>query len=29
MSVLTITKENFEKEVLQSKEAVQLDYWAS
>ena len=29
MSVLTITKENFEKEVLQSKEPVLLDFWAS
>ncbi|NCC87280.1 MAG: thioredoxin [Clostridia bacterium] len=29
MSVLTITKENFESEVLQSKEPVLIDFWAS
>lgn len=29
MSVLTITKENFEKEVLKSKEPVLLDFWAT
>ncbi|MDD3413848.1 MAG: thioredoxin [Lachnospiraceae bacterium] len=29
MSVLTITKENFEKEVLQSDKPVLLDFWAS
>lgn len=28
MSVLTITKENFEKEVLQSDKPVLLDFWA-
>ncbi|MFT4144468.1 MAG: thioredoxin [Mobilitalea sp.] len=29
MSVLTITKENFENEVLKSKEPVLLDFWAT
>lgn len=29
MSVLKITKENFEKEVLQSDKPVLLDFWAS
>ena len=29
MSVMTITKENFEKEVLDSREPVLLDFWAS
>ena len=29
MSELTITKENFEVEVLQSKEPVLIDFWAS
>jgi thioredoxin 1 len=29
MSVITITKENFDQEVLQSKEKVLLDFWAS
>lgn len=29
MSVLTITKENFESEVMQSKEPVLIDFWAS
>lgn len=29
MSVLTITKENFETEVLQSDKPVLLDFWAS
>ena len=29
MSELTITKENFEAEVLQSKEPVLIDFWAS
>ena len=29
MSELTITKENFESEVLQSKEPVLIDFWAS
>lgn len=29
MEVMTITKENFEKEVLQAKETVLLDFWAS
>ncbi len=29
MSVLKITKENFEKEVLQSEKPVLLDFWAS
>ena len=28
MSVLTITSENFEKEVLQSEKTVLLDFWA-
>lgn len=28
MAVITITKDNFEKEVLQSKEPVLLDFWA-
>lgn len=29
MSILHITKDNFEKEVLQSKEPVLVDFWAS
>lgn len=29
MSVLKITKENFDKEVLQSTQPVLLDFWAS
>ncbi len=29
MSVLTITKENFEQEVMQSDRPVLLDFWAS
>ncbi len=29
MSVITITKENFEKEVLESDKPVLLDFWAS
>lgn len=29
MAVMTITKENFEKEVLDSCEPVLLDFWAS
>jgi len=29
MSVLTITKDNFKKEVLESNEPVLLDFWAS
>lgn len=29
MSALTITKENFEKEVLGSKKPVLIDFWAS
>ena len=29
MSVLHITKENFEKEVLQSEKPVLVDFWAS
>lgn len=29
MAVMTITKENFEKEVLDSHEPVLLDFWAS
>ena len=29
MSVITITKENFEKEVLQSSKPVLVDFWAS
>lgn len=29
MSVITITKENFNKEVLQSTKPVLLDFWAS
>ena len=29
MAVLHITKENFKEEVLQSKEPVLLDFWAS
>lgn len=29
MSVLTITKENFENEVMQSDKPVLLDFWAS
>lgn len=28
MAILHITKENFEKEVLQSKEPVVVDFWA-
>ena len=29
MSVITITKENFDKEVLQADKTVLLDFWAS
>jgi len=29
MAVITITKENFEKEVMESKKTVLLDFWAS
>lgn len=29
MAVITITKENFEQEVLQSEKPVLLDFWAS
>jgi len=29
MSVLTITKENFQKEVIESEKPVLLDFWAS
>ena len=29
MSVLTITKENFKKEVLENPKPVMLDFWAS
>lgn len=29
MSMITITKENFESEVLQSKNVILLDFWAS
>ena len=29
MSALKITKENFQKEVMESKETVLLDFWAS
>ena len=29
MSVITITKENFEREVMQSDKPVLLDFWAS
>lgn len=29
MSVLKITKENFEQEVLQAKEPVLIDFWAA
>lgn len=29
MSVLTITKQNFEKEVIESDKPVLLDFWAS
>lgn len=29
MSVLTITKENFEAEVINSKEPVLIDFWAA
>ncbi len=29
MSVLTITKENFQKEVVESKQPVLLDFWAT
>ncbi len=29
MAVITITKENFEKEVMESKMTVLLDFWAS
>ncbi len=29
MSTLTITKENFEKEVIQSEKPVLLDFWAA
>ena len=28
MSVITITKENFDKEVLQAQNKVLLDFWA-
>lgn len=29
MSVITITKENFQKEVVESEKTVLLDFWAS
>jgi thioredoxin 1 len=29
MSVVTITKDNFEKEVLKSEQTVLLDFWAA
>lgn len=29
MSVLTVTKENFESEILKSEKTVLLDFWAS
>ena len=29
MAVLTITRENFEKEVMNAKETVLIDFWAS
>lgn len=29
MSVITVTKENFEKEVLKSEKKVLIDFWAS
>ena len=29
MAVLTVTKENFQKEVLESEKPVLLDFWAS
>ena len=29
MSVVTITKENFQKEVVESEKRVLLDFWAS
>ena len=29
MSVITVTKDNFDKEVLQSDKPVMLDFWAS
>lgn len=29
MSILTITKDNFDSEVIQSKKPVLLDFWAS
>lgn len=29
MSVITVTKENYEKEVLQSEKKVLIDFWAS
>ncbi len=29
MSVITITKENFQKEVIESEKTVLLDFWAS
>ena len=29
MSVITITKENFQKEVMESEKPVLLDFWAS
>lgn len=29
MSVITVTKDNFEKEVLQSEKTVLVDFWAS
>jgi thioredoxin 1 len=29
MSVMTITKENYQKEIVESEETVLLDFWAS
>ena len=29
MSVLTVTKENFQKEIIESEKTVLLDFWAS
>jgi thioredoxin 1 len=29
MNIITITKDNFEKEVMQSKKPVLLDFWAA